>query len=46
MPFAEVLILAGRLEEAKDALREAVAVSERKGNLMAATLARDRLAEL
>jgi DNA-binding SARP family transcriptional activator len=44
--FAEVLILARRHEEAKDALREAVELSERKGDVMTARLARARLAEL
>ncbi len=44
--LAEVLTLAGKPDEAMEALREAHARYERKGNLVSATRARVRLAEL
>jgi hypothetical protein len=44
--FAEVLLLAGRAEEAVGALETALERYERKGNLVLAQRARARLAEL
>ena len=44
--LAEVLSLAGRAEEAADALERALAVFERKGNVVMAARMRDRLAAL
>jgi tetratricopeptide (TPR) repeat protein len=46
MDFAEVLELAGRREEAAAEVRRALALYERKGNLVMAERARARLAEL
>ena len=44
--LAEVLILAGRVDEAQLALEQALALHERKGNLTLAARARARLASL
>ena len=44
--LAEVLLLAGRADEAVAALEQAVERYERKGNLVSAQRARARLAEL
>jgi tetratricopeptide (TPR) repeat protein len=44
--LAEVLILAGKREQAAASLQEALALYERKGNLVMAKRARERLTEL
>jgi class 3 adenylate cyclase/tetratricopeptide (TPR) repeat protein len=44
--LAEVLAVAGRIDSAADQLDQALARYERKGNLVSAANARDRLAEL
>ncbi|HEX9416009.1 MAG TPA: hypothetical protein VF895_04815 [Gaiellaceae bacterium] len=44
--FAEVLSLAGRPQEAAEALEQALARYERKGNLVMAGRTRERLQEL
>ena len=44
--LAEVLVLAGRAEEAAEALERALALFERKGNVVMAARMRDRLAAL
>ena len=44
--LAEVLMALGKATEAVAALREAEALFERKGNVVSARRARDRLAEL
>jgi tetratricopeptide (TPR) repeat protein len=44
--FAEVLELGGKLDEASAALEQALARYERKGNLVSAARARERLAAL
>ena len=44
--LAEVYALAGRTEEAREQLEQALVLYERKGNLVAAARARRRLEEL
>ena len=44
--LAEVLLLAGRTEEAAEALEQALARYERKGNVVMAARTRDRLEAL
>jgi ATP/maltotriose-dependent transcriptional regulator MalT len=44
--LAEVLVLAGKREQATASLHEALALYERKGNLVMAKRARERLTEL
>ena len=46
MALAEVLQLAGKTGEAADAMREAIALYERKGNVLQAGTARAKLATL
>jgi ATP/maltotriose-dependent transcriptional regulator MalT len=46
MSAAEVLRLAGRIDEAGTALREAIGLAERKGNVVGARLARSSLERL
>jgi predicted ATPase/class 3 adenylate cyclase len=46
LDLAEVLELAGKLDEAQTALREALALFEAKGNVVSAARARERMSEL